>query len=86
MNLFEIMSVKLVAKKAMVARIDGGRDVVNITFAEGANISPERIILLLKKNKGKIRLVQEFTLQVTLDDQSLRTAADAVKKYLQELM
>jgi transcription-repair coupling factor (superfamily II helicase) len=86
MNLFEIMSVKLVAKKAMVARIDAGRDVVNITFAEGANISPERIMLLLRKNKGKIRLVQEYTLQVALDDHSLRTAADAVKKYLQELM
>ncbi|HET6364110.1 MAG TPA: TRCF domain-containing protein, partial [Nitrospirota bacterium] len=86
MNLFEIMSVKLIAKKAMVARIDAGRDVVNITFAEGANISPERIMFLLKKNKGKIRLVQEYTLQVALDDQSLRTAADAVKKYLQELM
>jgi transcription-repair coupling factor (superfamily II helicase) len=86
MNLLEIMSVKLIAKKAMVARIDAGRDVVNITFAEGANISPERIMLLLKKNKGKIRLVQEYTLQVALDDQSLRTAAGAVKKYLQELM
>jgi transcription-repair coupling factor (superfamily II helicase) len=86
MNLFEIMSVKLIARKAMVARIDAGRDVVNITFAEGANIAPERIMLLLKKNKGKIRLVQEYTLQVALDDQSLRTKADAVKKYLQELM
>jgi transcription-repair coupling factor (superfamily II helicase) len=86
MNLFEIMSVKLMAKKAMVSRIDGGRDVVNITFAEGANISPERIIFLLKKNKGRIRLVQEFTLQVAIDDQSLRTATDAVKKCLQELM
>jgi transcription-repair coupling factor (superfamily II helicase) len=85
-NLLEIMSVKLIAKKAMVARIDGGRNVVNITFAESANISPERIMLLLKKNKGKTRLLQEFTLQVALDDQSLRTATDAVKKCLQELM
>jgi transcription-repair coupling factor (superfamily II helicase) len=85
-NLLEIMSIKLIAKKAMVARIDAGKEVVNITFAEGANISPERIMLLIRKNKGKIKLVPEYTLQVSLADQSLRTASDAVKKYLQELM
>jgi transcription-repair coupling factor (superfamily II helicase) len=85
-NLLEIMSIKLIAKKAMVARIDAGKEVVNITFAEGANISPERIMLLIGKNKGKIKLVPEYTLQVSLADQSLRTASDAVKKYLQELM
>jgi transcription-repair coupling factor (superfamily II helicase) len=85
-NLFEIMSIKLIAKKVMVARIDAGKEVVNITFAEGANISPERIMLLLKKNKGKIKLIPEYTLQIALGDQSLRIASDAVKKYLQELM
>jgi transcription-repair coupling factor (superfamily II helicase) len=85
-NLFEIMSIKLIAKKVMVARIDAGKEVVNITFAEGANISPERIMLLLKKNKGKIKLIPEYTLQIALGGQSLRIASDAVKKYLQELM
>ena len=33
-NLFEIMSIKLIAKKAQVARIDAGKDMVQITFAE----------------------------------------------------
>ena len=85
-NLFEIMSVKLIARKAKVARIDAGANFVNITFAEGADISPERIMFLLRKNKGKIRLVQEYTLQVALEEQSLQTAAQAVKKCLQELL
>ena len=85
-NLFEIMSVKLIAKKAMVARIDAGKDVVNITFAEGADISPERIMIVLKKNKDKIKLIPEYTLQIALPDLSLRTAAVAVKKCLQELV
>ncbi len=84
-NLLEIMSVKLVAKKAMVLRIDAGKDVVNITFAEGAGISPDRVVTLLKKNKGKLKLLSEYTLQLALSDQSLRTAADAVKKCLQEM-
>jgi transcription-repair coupling factor (superfamily II helicase) len=85
-NLFEIMSVKLIAKKAMVARIDAGKDVVNITFAEGADISPERVMIVLKKNKDKIKLITEYTLQIALPDLSLRTAVDAVKKCLQELV
>jgi len=85
-NLFEIMSIKLIAKKARVARIDAGKTMVQITFAEGAKISPERVMLLLKKNKGKIKLVPEYTLQLVLGDESLKTASNAVKKCLQELV
>ena len=85
-NLLEIMSVKLIAQQAMVARIDAGRDAVNITFAEGSGISPERVMIMLKKSKGKIKLVPEYTLRIALADPSLRTAADAVKKCLQELV
>ncbi len=85
-NLFEIMSVKLIAKKAHVARIDAGKNAVNITFAENAKISPERVMILLKKSKGAVRLISEYTLQVSLPDQSLRTASEAVKKCLQELL
>jgi transcription-repair coupling factor (superfamily II helicase) len=86
MNLMEIMTIKLIAKKAKVARIDAGKELVNITFAENSGISPDRIMLLLRKNKGKIKLVPEYTLQISLPDQSLRTASEAVKKCLQELL
>ncbi len=84
-NLLEIMIVKIAARKAMVARIDAGKDAVNITFAEDAAVPPDRVMALLKKNKGKIKLIPEYTLQVSLPDESLRTASEAVKKCLQEL-
>jgi transcription-repair coupling factor (superfamily II helicase) len=85
-NLFEIMNVKLIAKKAGVARIDAGQDRVNITFTGEANISPDRVMVLVKKSKGAIKLIPEYTLQISLPDESLRTAADAVKKCLRELL
>jgi transcription-repair coupling factor (superfamily II helicase) len=84
-NLVEIMSVKLVASAMQVSRIDAGKAFVNITFAENSRVSADRIMVLLKKNKGRIKLVPEYTLQVSLPDETLRTAADAVKKCLQEL-
>ncbi len=84
-NLIEIMTVKLYARAAGVARIDAGKDVVNMTFAPGAPISPDRVMILIRKNKGRIRMIPEYTLQVSLPDESLRTAAEAVKKCLQEL-
>ena len=70
----------------MVARIDAGKDAVTITFAEGSGISPERVMIMLKKNREKIKLVPEYTLRIALVDPSLRTAAEAVKKCLQELV
>ncbi len=85
-NLFEIMSVKLVAKKAGVARIDAGRESLTITFAQNANVSPDRVMVLLRKNKGRIRLIPEYTLVAVLPDESLKTASETVKKCLQELL
>jgi transcription-repair coupling factor (superfamily II helicase) len=85
-NLFEIMSIKLIAKKAGVARIDAGRESLTIAFAEKANVSPDRVMLLLKKNKGRITLIPEYTLRIALPDESLKTASEAVKKCLQELL
>jgi transcription-repair coupling factor (superfamily II helicase) len=84
-NLFVIMGVKLIAKKANVARIDAGKEIVNITFVENANISPDRILALIKKNKGRIKPIPEFTLQIKLSDESLKTVSETVKKCLQEL-
>jgi transcription-repair coupling factor (superfamily II helicase) len=85
-NLLEIMSIKLIAKKAGVARIDAGKEIVNITFAENAGISPDRVMMILKRSKGRIKLIPEYTLQIALPDESLRTASEAVKKCLQELL
>jgi transcription-repair coupling factor (superfamily II helicase) len=85
-NLFEIMGVKLIARRARVARIDAGRESLTITFAENAGVSPDRVMMLLKKNKGRIKLIPEYTLQVSLPDESLKTASEAVKKCLQELL
>jgi transcription-repair coupling factor (superfamily II helicase) len=84
-NLLEIMSVKLVAKQARVARIDAGKELVAITFAGNAGIAPDRVMTLLRKNKGRIKLIPEYTLQIALPDPSLRTASETVKKCLQEL-
>ena len=84
-NLMEIMGVKAVAKRSMVSRIDSGTSSVSITFAENAQVPPDKVMAFLKKNKGRVRLIPEHTLQITLPDQSLRTATDAVKNCLQAL-
>ena len=85
-NLSEIMSVRLIAKKSRVARIDAGRGMVNITFAAQAAVSPDRVLVLIKKSRGRIKLIPEYTLQIALPDDSLRTASEEVKKCLQELL
>jgi transcription-repair coupling factor (superfamily II helicase) len=85
-NLLEIMTVKLLARKAGVARIDAGKGSLSITFAENATVSPERVMVLIKKSKGTIKLIPEYTLQVALSDESLKAASEAVKKCLQELI
>jgi transcription-repair coupling factor (superfamily II helicase) len=84
-NLLAIMGVKIIAKAAMVSRIDGRARAVTITFSEGARISPDKIMALLKRNQGRIKLIQEFTLQIAIADETLRTASEALRKCLQQL-
>jgi len=84
-NLLTIMGLKIMAKSARVSRIDGGARAVTITFSEDARISPDRIMALLKRSQGRIKLIQEFTLQLALDDETLKTASETVKKCLQQL-
>ena len=84
-NLLAVMKVKLLAMASGVSRIDGGPSSVSITFAESADLSPDRVLALLKRNKGRISLVPEYTLRISLPDATLATAADAVKKCLQDL-
>ncbi len=85
-NLLEIMAIKLFARQARVSRIDADRESLTITFAENANISPDRVMMLLKRNKGRITLIPEYTLRIALSDETLRSASEAVKKCLQELL
>jgi transcription-repair coupling factor (superfamily II helicase) len=85
-NLLEIMSLKLIARQAKVSRIDASPDSLMITFAENANISPDRVMMLLKRNKGRITLIPEYTLRIVLSDDTLQTASGEAKKCLQELL
>jgi transcription-repair coupling factor (superfamily II helicase) len=84
-NLLAIMGVKIIAKAAMVNRIDGGARTITITFSEGARISPDKIMALLKRNQGRIKLIPEFTLQIAIADETLKTASEALRKCLQQL-
>jgi transcription-repair coupling factor (superfamily II helicase) len=84
-NLLEIMAVKVAAKRSRVSRVDAGPNTVTITFAGDAGIAPDKVMALVKRSKGRIRLIPEYALQIALPDQTLRTASDAVKKCLQDL-
>ncbi len=84
-NLLEIMKVKVLARSALVSRIDGTADGVSITFSEQARIAPDRIMRFIKRSGGSVRLIPEYTLRIALPDGSLATAVAAVKKCLQEL-
>jgi transcription-repair coupling factor (superfamily II helicase) len=85
-NLLDIMTIRILCRGASVSRVDGGKNSVNITFAGDANIPPDKVMALLRKNKKRMKLIPEYTLQIILADDSLAAASEAVKKCLQELV
>jgi hypothetical protein len=48
-------------------------------------VPPEKVMALLRKNRGTIRFIPEYTLRIDLPDPSLAAASEAVKKCLQDL-
>ena len=58
---------------------------VSITFGPGTPVPPDRVMALIKRSGGQVRLRSEYALHVRLPDERLATATAAVKKCLQAL-
>ena len=84
-NLLAIMGLKILARAAGVSRIDNGPGSVSITFGPGTPVPPDRVMALIKRSGGQVRLRSEYALHVRLPDERLATATAAVKKCLQAL-
>jgi transcription-repair coupling factor (superfamily II helicase) len=84
-NLLEIIKLKVRAAASQVSRIDATQDSVNISFSDHARIEPDKVLKLIRRSRGTIRMAQERTLRITLQDVSLHVLSDAVKKCLQAL-
>ncbi|MFA5072851.1 MAG: transcription-repair coupling factor [Nitrospirota bacterium] len=85
-NLIKIMQIKCLAKEALLSRIDEGNGYLDLTFAPEAAISPNKVMHVIKKHKGMITYIPEYTLRIKSGDHSLDFAVDFLKKFLPELL
>jgi transcription-repair coupling factor (superfamily II helicase) len=63
-NLLEIMSLKLLLRELKIAKLEQGPSLLVFTFLERTPVAPQKILILLKQAKNRIRLTPDNKLVV----------------------
>lgn len=85
-NLLEIMSIKQLCRKAGVVKLDAGPKGAVVTFYENQPPKPEKVLALVAKSVGTIKLRQDQKLVYTRSWSSQAQRISGVRQVLKGLM
>lgn len=86
LKLLDIMDLKILARQLSVKRIEKGWEGINIVFDEKVEITPDKILNLLKSKNKSIRFIHEYTIQIALGANGWNEVYRETKKFLQEIL
>ncbi|HXJ78490.1 MAG TPA: transcription-repair coupling factor [Candidatus Methylomirabilis sp.] len=83
--LFEVVVLRVRARRLHVERLEarGGR--VSVTFAPSTPVTPERILSVMAKSRGRMTLRKEYTLEAQVPEAPWPAVRDAVTALLAAL-
>ncbi len=85
-NLFIMMEIKRVIRKALVTSIDAAKGRVSITFDPRTPVKPEKVVELIKEKKDRVKFTPNNQLILFLKDESLEGIYKEVKEVLERLV
>jgi transcription-repair coupling factor (superfamily II helicase) len=83
--LLDIVTMRVVARRAGVERIDahGGRAL--LTFAPSTAVTPEHVLKVIAQSRGKLTLRKEYTLEVRIPEHPWAAVRGALSAVLESL-
>jgi hypothetical protein len=73
------------ARDLGVERVEVGEGTALLTFASSTSLDPQRLVSMIQKSRGRLKLKREFTLEATIDRGPFPVARDAVLRLLAEI-
>ena len=85
-NLFQIMTLKLLLKKAGIQRMSAEKKQVVLTFAPGKGVDPQRLVDVVARGSGKILFTPDQKLKLLGDGKGWPGMIQQTKKLLLEII
>lgn len=85
-NLFQIMTLKLLLKRAGIQRMAAEKKQVVLTFAPGKGVDPQRLVDVVARGNGKILFTPDQKLKLLGDPQGWPGMIQQTKKLLLEII
>ncbi|MDA8164443.1 MAG: transcription-repair coupling factor, partial [Desulfobacteraceae bacterium] len=82
-NLLAVMELKLELRALKIARLEQGASTLVFTFLDRTPVAPEKILILMKRSRDRVRLTPEGKLVVRADLPTPAAVVETAKKILQ---
>ena len=83
--LLRVMELKIQARALRIREIDARRGAIRVLFGPAPPVPPERIVNLLRTERGRLKYLPEDTLEYRTDGATPEARLEAAKKLLQRL-
>ena len=84
-QLLEVVELRVVARHLGIEKLEAIGQKVLITFAPSTPVPPERLLVLIRQERGRIRLVRDFLLEAPLPGGGWGAVHGALRELLERL-
>jgi transcription-repair coupling factor (superfamily II helicase) len=84
-QLVDTVRIRVAARDLGVERLEVGDGRALLTFASSTSLDPQRLVTLIQKSRGRLKLKREFTVEAAIERGPFPVVRDAVLQLLAEL-
>ena len=66
-QLLDIVRIRVAARTVGVEKIEAGEGKALVTFSPGTTLEPERLVRIIQRSRGRLKMKREFTLEATVE-------------------
>jgi len=84
-QLLDTIRIRVAARDLGVERVEVGDGRALLTFAPSTSLDPQRLVTMIQKSRGRLKLKREFAVEAIIDRGPFPVVRDAVLQLLAEL-
>ena len=84
-QLLDTIRIRVAARDLGVERVEVGDGRALLTFAPSTSLDPQRLVTMIQKSRGRLKLKREFAVEAAIDRGPFPLVRDAVLQLLAEL-
>ena len=84
-TLLDIVTLRVAARALGVEKIEAGEGKALLTFAASTPLTPERLVGVIQRSRGRLKMKREFTLEAAIEGGPWPVTRDSIARLLGDL-